>query len=64
MTGGVTRDENSKGRWRNVEVEKLQTEFDTLSRERAELDHDESQPQQDLQDLQNKLGGLRNRTQF
>ena len=64
MTGGVTKDDKSKSRWKNVEVEKLQAKHDEYARERAELDHDQSQPQQDLQDLQNQLGSLKNKMDF
>ena len=64
MTGGNARDDKSKNLWKNVEVEKLQAKYDALAEERLKIDQEESQPQQDLQDLQNNLGGLKNKARF
>lgn len=64
MTGGVTREDDSKaGRWNDQALEKLREEKEALETERAELETGTMSSAQ-LEDLRNRLGNLRNRDNY
>jgi structural maintenance of chromosome 1 len=76
MTGGVTREDDSKaGRWKSEDVEKLRDEKEKLEAERAALDDGgaglKGRRRQGnlgfstkIEELRNSLGALRNRNQY
>jgi structural maintenance of chromosome 1 len=73
MTGGVTRDDDSKaGRWNDQEVEKLREKKEALEAERSELDNGGAATGQRrslghstrIEELRNHLGTLRNKDTF
>jgi structural maintenance of chromosome 1 len=67
MTGGVTREDDSKaGRWNDQEIEKLREKKEQLEGERAELDRREESlgHSSKIEELRNNLGNLKNRSQY
>ena len=76
MTGGVTREDDSKaGRWNDQELEKLREKLEKLEEERSELDNAGAGTRgrrregslghsTKIEELRNNLGSLRNRDQY
>ena len=67
MTGGVTREDDSKaGRWKDREVEKLREQKRKLEAERADLDRDGNRMGHStkLEEMRNNLGHLRNKDNY
>ncbi len=74
MTGGITREDDSKaGRWDDQEIDKLREKRDQLEAERADLDNFGGEGASGLRspghssridDLRNTIANLRNRDQY
>lgn len=67
MTGGVTREDDSKaGRWKDQQAEKLREQKQKLESERADLDRQGNQlgHSTKLEELRNNLGHLRNKDNY